>query len=66
VSAIHVGGAKATLKVRYQCASGEALWVSAKETKTGVSATKLVKEGSSKVASAWWQSHRNKVSKAAA
>jgi hypothetical protein len=60
LSAIQVSGAKATLKVRYRCASGEAVWVSAKETKSGVSATKLAKEGSSKVSSGWWQSHRNK------
>jgi hypothetical protein len=60
VGAIHVSGKKATLSVRYQCASGENLWVSAKETKTGVSATKLMKEGSSRTAAAWWDSHRNK------
>jgi hypothetical protein len=57
---IHVSGKKATLKVRYQCGSGEALWVSAKETKSGVSAAKLQKEGSSKTAAAWWESHRNR------
>jgi len=55
MSPIQVSGAKATLKVRYQCASGEGLWVSAKQTKSGVAATKLAKEGSSKVSSAWWE-----------
>ena len=59
VGAIKVAGKKATLSVRYQCASGQTVWVSAKQTKTGVSATKLMKEGSSKVASGWWESHRN-------
>jgi hypothetical protein len=56
---IKVSGKKATLRVRYQCASGETIWVSAKQTKRGVSATKLMKEGSSKAASGWWESHRN-------
>jgi hypothetical protein len=60
LGAINVSGAKATLRVRYQCASGQALWVSAKETRTGVSATKLMKEGSSKAAAGWWESHRNR------
>jgi hypothetical protein len=57
---IQSGGKSATLKVRYQCASGEALWVSAKQTKSGVSATKLMKEGSSKASAGWLESHRNK------
>jgi hypothetical protein len=60
IGAIDVSGKQATLRVRYRCSSGETLWVSAKETKTGASTTKLTKEGSSKIASAWWQSHRNK------
>ena len=60
IGAIQVSGKKATLVVRYQCASGENLWVSAKETKSGVSAAKLMKEGSSKTAGAWWESHRNR------
>jgi hypothetical protein len=51
---------KATLHVRYRCASGEALWVSAKELKSGDKDKALKKEGSSKVADGWWQSHRNK------
>ena len=60
LSSIQVNGKKATLQVRYQCASGEAIWVSAKQTKTGVAAAKLMKEGSSKVSAGWWQSHRNR------
>jgi hypothetical protein len=60
LGAIQVNGSKATMRVRYRCASGAALWVSAKETKTGVSATKLMKEGSSKKAAGWWESHRNR------
>jgi hypothetical protein len=60
VSPIKVSGKAATLSVRYQCASGEALWVSAKQTKSGVSAARLQKEGASKAASAWWDSHRNR------
>ena len=61
VGPIQVNGAKATLKVRYRCSSGQNLWVSAKETARGYSATKLMKEGSSKTAAAWWDSHRNRV-----
>jgi hypothetical protein len=60
MGAIQTSGAKATLKVRYQCASGETVWVSAKQTKSGIAATKLMKEGSSKVSAAWLESHRNK------
>jgi hypothetical protein len=60
IGAISTAGKKATLRARYQCASGEALWVSAKQTKSGVAATKLMKEGSSKVATGWLESHRNK------
>jgi hypothetical protein len=60
LGAIHVDGKKATLQVRYRCGSGEHLWVSAKETASGVSAAKLMKEGSSRTAAAWWQSHRNR------
>lgn len=56
---IDVTGKKATLEVRYNCNSGEALWVSAKESKSGKKDARLNREGSSKLASAWWQSHRN-------
>jgi hypothetical protein len=57
---IKVNGKKATLKVRYRCASGEALWVSAKQVKSTKKDARLKKGGSSKTASAWWQSHRNR------
>jgi hypothetical protein len=60
IGKIHVHKHKATLKVRYKCASGEALWVSAKQVKSGKKDRALKKEGSSKTSSAWWQSHRNK------
>jgi hypothetical protein len=59
MGAILVCGAKATLSVRYQCASGKTVWVSAKEMGSGASSAKLAKEGSSKTAAAWWESHRN-------
>ena len=59
VGPLKVAGKKATLKVRYQCASGEHLWVSAKEMADGSASVKLTKEGSSKTAAAWWESHRN-------
>ncbi|WP_205695574.1 hypothetical protein [Conexibacter sp. SYSU D00693] len=51
---------KATLKVTYQCSGGAALWVSAKQSASGKKDARLTKEGSSKVASAWLQSHRGK------
>jgi hypothetical protein len=60
VGSIHVSGKKATLSVRYQCNSGETLWVSAKEMASGAASAKLAKEGSSKTAAAWWESHRNR------
>jgi hypothetical protein len=62
VGTIHVSGAKATLKVRYRCAPGaQNLWVSAKQTKSGLSASRLMKEGSSRSSAAWWDSHRNRL-----
>ena len=60
VGMIQSSGKRATLKVSYRCASGEALWVSAKQTKSGLSATRLMKEGASKVSAGWLESHRNK------
>src|SRR5215213_8877531 len=57
---VAANGKKATLKVRYKCASGEALWVSAKQLASRKRDPKLKKEGSSKASAAWWQSHRNK------
>jgi hypothetical protein len=56
---IHPKGKKATLRVKYQCAEGEAVWVSAKQTKSGRKSSRLTKEGSSKVAASWLESHRN-------
>jgi hypothetical protein len=50
----------ATLRVRYQCSHGDALWVSLKQSARAKKAKALTKEGSSKVAAAWWQSHRDK------
>jgi hypothetical protein len=60
IGAIKSSGKTATLKARYRCAEGEALWVSAKQSKSGRKFALLAKEGSSKVASGWLQSHRNK------
>jgi hypothetical protein len=64
IGSIKVSGAKATLKVRYRCApaAGVHLWVSAKQTKSGVSAARLMKEGSSRASAAWWDTHRARVS----
>ena len=58
VGAIKAGKKRATLKVTYSCNAGQALWVSAKQSASGKKHRRLPKEGSSKVASAWWQSHR--------
>jgi hypothetical protein len=60
VGPIHVSGKKGTLTVRYSCPSGQTVWVSAKEMASGAASAKLTKEGSSKTASGWWESHRNK------
>jgi hypothetical protein len=59
VGKIASSGDAATLKVTYKCAEGEALWVSAKQTKSGKKDKALAKEGSSEVAATWLQSHRN-------
>jgi len=60
LGAIDSSGKQATLRVRYTCATGKALWVSAKQAPShGVDAA-LKKEGSSKVSAGWLQSHRNK------
>ena len=63
IGAIQASGAKGALKVRYRCApaKGVHLWVSAKQTTSGLSATKLMKEGSSRSSGAWWESHRNAI-----
>jgi hypothetical protein len=64
MSTINVNGAKATLTVRYRCAkvAGAHLWVSAKQTKSGLSAARLMKEGSSQTSAAWWDTHRDPIS----
>ena len=51
----------ADLKVRYSCKSGTTLWISLKQTKSGKKSARLKKEGSSKFAHTWLQSHRNTV-----
>lgn len=58
---IKSGGKKGTLKVTYRCDSGDTLWISAKQTKTGARDDALKKEGSSKQAATWLQSHRNPI-----
>jgi hypothetical protein len=58
---IKVGRTKATLKVTYNCNAGQVLWISAKEVSSGRAARGLTKESSSKISSAWWQSHRNPI-----
>jgi hypothetical protein len=51
----------AKLKVSYSCKSGTTLWISLKQTKSGHKSKRLKREGSSRSASAWWQSHRNRI-----
>ena len=51
----------AELKVRYSCKSGTTLWISLKQSKSGKKDNRLKKEGSSKHAHTWLQSHRNTV-----
>ena len=51
----------ARLKVRYRCKAGTTLWISLKQSKSGKKDARLKKEGSSKVAHTWLQSHRNKI-----
>lgn len=55
------GKKSATLKVRYSCKSGDTLWISLKQTNDGKKSKALKAEGSSKVAAAWLQSHRNPI-----
>lgn len=64
LSTIKVDGAKATLTVRYRCATvkGAHVWVSAKQTTSGLSAARLMKEGSSRSSAAWWDTHRDPIS----
>ena len=54
-------GKKATMKVRYNCAKGDTLWISAKQTKAGKRDKALKAEGSSAVARTWLLSHRNPI-----
>jgi hypothetical protein len=54
-------GRTATMKVSYSCDKGDALWFSAKQTKSGKRDKALKAEGSSKVAHTWLQSHRNPI-----
>jgi hypothetical protein len=54
-------GKKATVKVRYNCAKGDTLWISAKQTKSGKRSKALKAEGSSSVARTWLDSHRNPI-----
>ena len=56
---IRVDGDQATLRVKYRCAEGQFLWVSAKQVASGKKDARLTAEGSSQISSAWWQSHRN-------
>jgi hypothetical protein len=51
----------ATLKVRYSCKSGTTLWISLKQSKSGKKDPALKKEGSSKAAATWLESHRNPI-----
>src|SRR4051794_28698073 len=51
----------ATLKVKYSCKTGTALWVSLKQSKSGKKDKALKGEGSSKAAHSWLQSHAGKV-----
>jgi hypothetical protein len=56
-----VSKSEATLKVRYSCKSGDTLWISLKQTKSGKKSKKLKAESSSKVAATWLDSHRNPI-----
>lgn len=49
---------QAAIYVRYNCAEGTHVWVSAKQTANGKRDSALKKEGSSAVAATWYQSHR--------
>jgi type IV secretory pathway TrbL component len=51
----------ATLKVNYSCKSGNTLWISLKQSKSGKKDPALKKEGSSAAAASWLQSHRNTI-----
>src|SRR3954454_11528200 len=60
-SPITIKGKAGTFRVTYHCAAGgQALWVSAKQVASRTRDARLVKESSSKISAAWWDSHRNK------
>src|SRR4051812_41501125 len=61
IGKVHSSGATATLKVKYSCKTGTALWVSLKQSKSGKKDKALKGEGSSKAAHSWLQSHAGKV-----
>jgi hypothetical protein len=58
---VRVDRSTAVLKVTYQCSRGTTLWISAKQLANGRRSSILTKEGSSRVARAWFQSHRNPI-----
>src|SRR3954470_835655 len=58
---VRVDRSTAVLKVTYQCSRGDTLWISAKQLANGKRAAALTKEGSSKTARTWLQSHRNPI-----
>lgn len=51
------GPGTATVRVRYSCAEGQHLWVSAKQAASRRRDPRLEAEGSSAVSAAWLQSH---------
>jgi hypothetical protein len=58
---VRVDTSTAVLKATYQCSRGNTLWISAKQLATGKRSSVLTKEGSSKTAKTWLQSHRNPI-----
>ena len=56
---VRVDKSTAVLKVTYSCSKGNTLWISAKQLANGKRSHVLEKDGSSQVAKAWFQSHRN-------
>jgi hypothetical protein len=58
---VRVDRSTAVLKVTYQCSHGDTLWISAKQLANGKRRAVLTKEGSSKAAKTWLQSHRNPI-----
>jgi hypothetical protein len=58
---VRVDKSTAVLKVTYQCSRGDTLWISAKQLANGKRSSVLTKEGSSKAAKTWLQSHRNPI-----